>query len=387
MPAAAALAALILLAPGIGRPVTLYEKQDFKLKLAGHLQDLTSSSEDPFFGGHVANNTQRLRLTFRALTGSVLSAEASIDTTYTFGSALDSPLFLLTKDMPPQTYFNWQRAYLDEGGRYGLISVYRAVLTVEAEKYRVVAGRQRLAYGTALFWSPIDIWNPTGPLALEPGEKVGVDGISGTWWISDKTSATALAAIADTWDQARAAASWSFQHQSYTFDFLAGKRGRDMIYGLDFVGYVGTAGLHGEFTYTVADQRDDYPRAVIGMDYAWKNSLYAAAEYYHNGGPLQLDLNNPLLAITALQGATGVDTVNRNFLGLLATYDLDPLVRGSLAVIYDLDRGSEVFAPSLSWSASGSVAVSGGGQIFRGASDGEYGSYPDLGWFRLRWDF
>lgn len=383
--AAAALALLFL--PGPSPGVTLYEKDQFKLKLTGHFQDLTSSSQDPFFGGHVTDNTQRLRLAFRALTGTMVSADASIDTTYTFGSVLDSPLFRITKDMPPPTYFNWQRAYIDENGRYGKVSVYRAVVTVEAENYRIVLGRQRLAYGAALFWSPIDIWNPTSPLALEPDEKAGVDGVSGIWYINERSSATALAAIADTWDETRAAASWSFQYKSYTFDFLAGKHGRDMIYGMDFVGYVGTAGLHGEFTYTVADRNDDFPRAVIGMDYAWKNSLYAAVEYYHNGGPLQLDLANPLPALDAMQSATGVDTVHRNFLGLLATYDLDPLVKGSLAVIADLDKGSEAFAPSLSWSAAESVTASGGVQLFRGAENGEYGSYPDQGWFRLRYDF
>ncbi len=386
MALAAAIAAAALMPLSAGA-VTLFEKDQFKLKLGGHLQDLTSSSADPFFGEHVTDNTQRLRLSFRVLTGTMVSADASIDTTYTFGSVLNSPLFLLTKDMPPQTYFNWRRAYIDEGGRYGTVSVYRAVITLEAEKYRIVLGRQRLAYGTGLFWSPIDIWNPTSPLALEPGEKVGVDGISGTWWINDQSSATALAAVADTWDEARAAASWSFQYKSYTFDFLAGKRFRDMIYGLDFVGYVGTAGLHGEFTYTVAHERDDFPRAVIGMDYAWKNSLYAAAEYYHNGGPLRVDLNNPPAAVDTLLTATGVDTLHRNFMGLLLTYDLDPLIKGMLAVFYDLDGGSEVFAPSLSWSATESVTASGGFQLFRGAFDGEYGSYPDLGWFRLRWDF
>jgi len=376
--------AYMLFSPALSPAVTIYEKDEFRVKLSGHLQELTSSTDDPFFNGHITDNTSRARLTFRVLTNTMVSGEASIDGAYTFGSVLSSPLFIIQKDLEPPTYYNWEHVYLDEDGRYGTVSVYRAMLTLEAELYRVVVGRQRLAYGTALFWSPIDIWNPISPLALEPEEKTGVDGVSGIWWISDKLSATALFGMADEWDEAKAAASASLQVESYTFDFMAGKHLKDYVYGADFVGYLGDAGVRSEFTYTVADKRDNFIRAVLGIDYAWPNSLYAALEFYHNGGPFEFDPADPF---SALLESTGVDTINRNFGAAMISFDLDPLVKGSLAAIYDLDKGSHMLGPALAWYASDHLTVSGGAQFFEGSDESEFGPYPDLGWLRLRWDF
>ncbi len=415
---------------GAARAVTVYDKDDFRITLSGHFQNLAQSYDDPFsdqlddygipsrWAGHVSNDTARTRLTFRFLTGGMVSAETSLDATYTFGSVLDSFAFDLTKDLAPPTYFNWQYAYGDpEDGRYGTLSVYRAMVTIEAEKFRIVLGRQRLAYGTALFWSPIDVWNPVSPLSLEPEEKIGVDGVSALWWIGDDLTLTALAAAADDWETARVAGSASVKHESYTFDFLAGKREEDYVYGFDFVGYVGDAGLRGEVTYTSTRERESlaaglpyldpatartvnndslqYARAVIGMDYAWANSLYAAAEYYHNGGPLETDqalfLSDFVLApgktIAGYYGSSGVDTANRNFVGGMVSYDLDPLVKGTLFGIHDIDGGSWVIAPSLLWSASDYLTVSLGGQIFGGSENGEYGLSPDLAWLKARIDF
>ncbi|MFO8056419.1 MAG: hypothetical protein R6V10_03900 [bacterium] len=153
------------------------------------------------------------------------------------------------------------------------MSVYRAMFILEEDKYRLVAGRQRLAYGTALFWSPVDIWNPASPLALEPELKTGVDGVSGTWWATDKMTFTGLAGLANEWEDAKAALSMSYNIESYTLDFMAGKYREDQVYGFDFVGYIKDAGVRGEFTYTVTEHGDDFPRAVVGMDYAWPSSL------------------------------------------------------------------------------------------------------------------
>ncbi len=396
----ALLAALLLLGGWPASAVTLYEQDEFKIKLSGHVQSLSSAYEDPYFAlepmltpmgpvlvpvqDHVSNNTVRTRATLRMLTGTMLSAEASLDANYVFGSVLDSLLFQMGKESVPPTYFNWEREFVDEDGRWGEFSVYRAMLTWEAESYRVVLGRQRLAYGTGLFWSPIDVWNPVSPLALEPSEKIGVDGASAMWWITDTVTATTLYGIGDDWDETRLAGSVAFQVESYTFDLLVGKLFKDMVYGVDFVGYLGEAGVRGEFTYTVADLDDDFARAVFGVDYAWSNTFYLALEFYHNGGPYEIDPANPFASFT---DATGVDTMNASFVGLMASYDFDPVLKGSMAVIVDLDEGSEAFAPSITWSASDNVGLSAGAQLFEGAEGGEYGSYEDLIWARARWDF
>ncbi len=384
MTIALCLTILFIGAPGASSAIDVYEKDEFKIKLSGHLQELSQSTEDPVFKEHVTTNTGRARATLRMLTGTMLTAEASLDATYTFGSVLESRVYQLVKDQPPPTYFNWEHTYVDTEARHGTLSVYRAHLTFEGEKARAVLGRQRLAYGTALFWSPVDIWNPVSPLALEPEERHGVDGVSGIWWISREAKVTALGGLAHTWEEASVAASGALQIKSYTFDVIAGKRGKDHVYGADFVGYIKDAGVRGEFTWTVADKSDDYPRAVLGMDYAFENSLYLAAEYYYNGGPIEIDPANPF---DALFESSGVDTFNRNFLGCMINYQFTPLISPSVTGIWDIDEGSWVAGPGFEWWAANNVTISGGGQVFGGSRNGEYGGYADLAWVRIRVDY
>ncbi len=39
----------------------------------------------------------------------------------------------------------------------------------------LTAGRQRIGWGTARFWSPMDMFNPISPLQIESEERQGVD--------------------------------------------------------------------------------------------------------------------------------------------------------------------------------------------------------------------
>ena len=42
---------------------------------------------------------------------------------------------------------------------------------------------------------------------------------------------------------------------------------------------------------------------------------------------------------------------------------------------------------TLTWLATGSITLSGGGQFYGGSQESEFGSYENLGWLRLRWVF
>ncbi|MFO8056420.1 MAG: hypothetical protein R6V10_03905 [bacterium] len=109
-----------------------------------------------------------------------------------------------------------------------------------------------------------------------------------------------------------------------------------------------------------------------------------AVEYYHNGGTMEID---PRAPFDSYLHASGVDTLNRNFAGATIQYDLDPLIAGTPTVLYDIDKGSRMIGTSLVYYFSGSVTVSGGDQFYGGSEESEFGGYPDLGRFKLRWNF
>ena len=72
-------------------------------------------------------------------------------------------------------YWRADANYVERGDVYGRHRLYRAAVTLTRGDVDLKLGRQRIAWGTGRFWSPLDILNPVSPLALEREERVGVD--------------------------------------------------------------------------------------------------------------------------------------------------------------------------------------------------------------------
>jgi len=164
----------------------------------------------------------------------------------------------------------------------------------------------------------------------------------------------------------------------------------DVVLGLSFDGYLLDAGLRGEFTYTwgdgePSDSRGDYWRLVVGADYniGIGAGLYLVGELFHNGGALKRSLQGSQLF------GVGAEIVTRyeNFLGLGAGYDLTPLCRLDGTVIVDLDRGSLLVGPSLSYSMGDNLTVAGSAQLFTGCEPSEFGDLPHVFFVECEWFF
>ena len=76
------------------------------------------------------------------------------------------------------------------------------------------------------------------------------------------------------------------------------------------------------------------------------------------------------------------------------TYQIHPIVSVDLMGLVNLDDRSVLFAPGISWSASGSASVRVG--TFAGLGDGlagpaqlgsEYGAVPGIGYLSVTWYF
>ena len=381
------LAALVLgiMAASEPAPATeLLSRDPFRLDYSGYLQEQILSASD--FGGRSFTLGQtRARLTLDGTFYRNFSAEFSQTLEANYGSALQNPIYALSAQAPPPTYFRWDHSFYPGKDPSLNWSVYRAYAEYQNPKVSLILGRQRIAFGSALFYSPMDLFNPISPLALEPEERVGVDAAFFEARLAQFTYLDLAYGVGDLIGESRFAVQAKTTLHSYDLSLLGARIFEDWIAGGAFSGYLKGGGFYGELTYTMPDHRYNYLRGAVGYQYSFANSVNLVAEYYHNDGVLTPSLTGSAGAF--LSGQSGLATVHRNFLGLSSGIDYTALVRLSGAVLLDLDSGSFFLGPALVYSAPDSITLTLGAELFSGRPGSEFGFLPDFYYARLRWNF
>ena len=373
--------AALLAVSSSGKPV--YMKDDFKIDFSGYIQEQALLAP-LLLNDYFLLSQSRFRPVLDFNFGHGLTADFSQTLLLSAGNALQNPAYQYARKFSQPTYFKWDDYFVDTSDLNLDWSVYRAWVAYEGKKFKAVVGRQRIAYGSAMFYSPMDLFNPISPLSLQPEERVGVDGASMEIQLGQSSYASLAYGIGNSWDQTRLAIYYKTTIKSYDLHFLAARIFSDYIAGFAFSGYLKDGSLYGEATYTIPDHGLNYFRGTIGYSYKLKSGVFLIAEYYHNGESSGADLNNAELLFATKQGLT---TIDRNFLCTSAGFEVIPLVSFNSAIIWDMDAGAFYIAPSLSYSASSSISVAAGAQLFGGNQQGDFGSLPPFLWGRVRWDF
>jgi len=364
------------------RPV--YSHDDFKIDFSGYVQEQALDSLD-FFGASFDLAQTRFRPVMDLNFGKGFSAEFSQTLLLSSGSALDNQLYVLAQEPGPPTYFHWDQRLVKGDDAWLDWSVYRAWAAYENDRLKVTLGRQRLAFGSALFYSPMDIFNPVSPLSLEPEERVGIDGASLELELGPSSYLDFAYGLGQVVDESRFAAYCKTTVQTFDLHFLAARIFRDWVLGFAFSGNVKDGNLYGEATYTILENDRNFVRTTLGYQYSFANSLFITGEYYHNDGVISKTAMNDSSIIFSQSNALA--TLDRNFLGASVGFDLDPLLRFNSALIWDRDAGSFFIGPSFSYSAPHSITIQAGTQLFGGTQKGDFGLMPNFHWGRIRWDF
>ncbi len=277
-----------------------------------------------------------------------------------------------------------------------------------AGAWSVVLGRQRIAWGSGSFWNPTDVFNPYGPLALDPEDRPGVDALRVDWQFAAVGALTLAHAVAP-----RPGYTGGYADRSATvvragtgigsWDLVAmvafDRRERSL--GLDLTGYLGGAGVHLEaarihhpvrYTYLsgeslvetgTIDHWLDWSEAVAGTAYGFGDGTSLQVEWFHNtGGAVDPDAYD-LSAVAAGR----LLAVGRDYAVAALSRPLSPLLTGSLAVLLNAGDGSAALVPGLDWSLAQNARLAVGVQTFTGGDRSEFGPLPVIGYALLRLSF
>ncbi len=364
----------------------LWQGAEAQLEVSGYYKNLFVNSrtlglfapQQPY-----SLDLNRLRLKLKGSMGEETTFNVQYNNEVLLGDYLKTNQFLAQKNLSSDTFFNLDRTYVDNTSVYARHGFYRAFLDTRVAGADVRIGRQRIAWGSALFWSPVDIINPFNPTQIEREERVGVDAVVVDWDYNDLSRLSMVYAAHDSPVRNTTAIRWRTNIALYDWGVTAGRFRNDTMAGIDFAGQLGPVGLRGEWTQTSSPVDGQYQRAVLGADYSFPNTLSFMVELYYNGqgesDPSAYDFGRLL--------SGKIQSLARRYVGALVGYDISPLWKLQNYYIQNLDDGSEFLYLRLIVSATDNIEWAVGTQLFNGNSGSEYGTFENNVTLQMQWFF
>jgi hypothetical protein len=305
------------------------------------------------------------------------------------------------------------RWYQRERPDYAVIAdVDRASVTWHLPRTDVTVGRQAITFGKTYFWNPLDVFLAFDAQQFDRDYKPGVDAVRVDVPLGALTGVNVVGAAGRTigvvaTGQQRVDASWfgsAVLGRGFTsvggwdLSLQGGKVFGGWHAGFGAVGEIGPLEARLEASDLVASGSppllpgalpaserlvEDAATVVLGAGHRFQNTLTLEAEYFYNGAG---DPSNRTAGF--LRFASGETlAVSRNLVGVLASYELLPILVGQLGTIVSADDASVQVLPQLTWSATDEIEVLAGAILGRGARpraaggitfESEFGTFPDM---------
>ncbi|HCY75917.1 MAG TPA: hypothetical protein DHV28_08340 [Ignavibacteriales bacterium] len=334
-----------------------------------------------------SNLTGTLELRFRTLAGgSVTNYPNYSEAIKTYQPLMDLDVFLWN-NKSSIAYLEADRLYLD----------------YYAGDLQTTLGRQRIAWGTSWVWNPLDIFNPRSVLDFDHEELPGVDALRLQYYTGSVSKVELALAPARDKKNSSYAFLLSQNAFDYVFNIMAGFKRERWIMGTAWSGDILDAGFRGEITYSqnpdrittydpiystlnedaISANENNVLSFVLSGDYTFPNSFYIHTEilFNSNGKSKNIGLFNDEAYNLGLLSASKW-SLYQEF-----SYDISPLMRGTLfAIINPIDK-SFVFVPSVSYSVITNLDLYLIALFFNGDHLTEYGDFGHYFYARFKWSF
>jgi hypothetical protein len=363
---------------------------NFQYRFGGYFRSLFSTSHSLFTGAAYGDSLNRLRLTFDSRWESSILLHFDYDNEAHFGNLMTQPDFEFVHNRLSNTYFDLFHVWVDEPHVYWDTSLYRGFVTFRHAGGELTLGRQRIAWGTAHFWSSADVFNPISPLQVEADEREGVDAAQLAWRLPRNLRWSVVYAPQNTLNRSTEATRLATTFHNFDLAAFAGRFQRDWVSGATFSGQWRGAGLRGEATYTWSGTptQPSALRLTFGSDYQLNPKLYLVGEYFYNQAqPLGVNPNQPFNSSDLLRFTDGIFTLDRHFISGGVRYAVTPLLHLSGYTVVDAAGPGVFLMPEASYSLSNNSDLKLGGEIFASLPQGEFSHVRNLAYVEFTTHF
>jgi hypothetical protein len=266
--------------------------------------------------------------------------------------------------------------------------------------FETIIGRQRIVWGTNLVWNPTDLFNPFNILDFDYEERPGTDALLMNYYRGPVSEVNMAVTPGRTAEQMIYGARFLFNEWDYDFAILPGWQKKMWRLGFNWSGDLFDGGFRGEILWSKPDKnfdqsiylipglisrvlKDPFWTITLSYDYTFSNSFYVHTEALYNG--LGTTENAGFRQWEILQ--TGELTPARYSLFQEFAYDITPLMRADLFVIFNPADYSYIAAPSVSYSLSSNWDAYLLCFVSDGKKGAEFSGFPNQYFMRFKYSF
>uniref|UniRef100_A0A7V2ZM42 Alginate export domain-containing protein n=1 Tax=Ignavibacterium album TaxID=591197 RepID=A0A7V2ZM42_9BACT len=380
---------------------TSLAQNDFEI--GGYAKYLFSTAKYPQFDERLFDHIIHSRLNTKYFFDESLSLTGEFRFRTFFGNSVKKfPDYSeLIKTNQPLLKLDWM--IWKNQNTIGYAEADRLYFDYNANNFQLTLGKQRIAWGTSWVWNPTDLFNPLSILDFDYEELPGSDALRIQYYTGAVSKIEFAIAPNRNKDKLTAAGLVSINAVKYDFNFLVGVKNKKWFAGFSWVGDIADAGFRGELLLmqkpdkiskydqiynlynesSLTETNNLFFSFVLSGDYTFPNSFYVHSEVLYNN----LGKTN----------SAGLFAQEANELGLLSpsrwslfqefSYNISPLVRGSIFGIINPDDKSSVVVPSISYSVITNLDLYLIALIFNGENLTQYGDYGTSFYARLKYSF
>ncbi len=373
-------------------------------ELGGYVKNLSTLFHGDFYNlpldlGKYQNSTQlRLNLFWYANTNMTFTAQGR--TMFIYQDNVQGYNNLLESFSKSSYYFDSKITYLDNPDFTAYTEIDRLNMDWSLGNFETIVGRQRIVWGTCLVWNPTDLFNPFNILNFDYDERPGTDALMLNYYTGAVSQVNIAATPGRSIEQVIYAGRFLFNKWDYDFAILPGWQKKMWRLGFNWTGNLFDGGFRGEILWSKPDKnynqsiyllpgyvsrtlKDPYWTIALSYDYTFSSSLYLHTEYLYNG--LGVTENAGYRQWEIMQ--TGELSPARHSVFQEFAYDLTPLLRGDIFIIFNPNDYSFILAPSLSYSLSSNWDAYLLAFISDGKTGSEFGGYPNQYFLRFKYSF
>ena len=264
-------------------------------------------------------------------------------------------------------YFDLSWLWAEDDSWIGVTQLDRLMLDYTTGNLQITLGRQRINWGQTFVWNPNDLFNTYSYFDFDYEERPGSDALRIQYYLG-MSSKLELSTSLNSDKKLTSVGLYRFNTGGYDLQFLGGiYTETDYVLGGGGSGSIKGGGFSGEITYFHPMDREEDPdselTATIHYDYTFRSSLNLQFEALYNGFG-QEDLASGIgdLVFQDLSPKNLFPT-QLAFFGSGA-YDVTPLFRVMLAGIYGPEGNFYYVGPTLIYSLSNTMELTGVGQFY-----------------------
>lgn len=263
-------------------------------------------------------------------------------------------------------YFDLSWVWADNTSWIGVSQFDRLMVDYTTGSLQVTLGRQRINWGQTFVWNPNDLFNTYSYFDFDYEEKPGSDALRLQYYIGE-SSKLELSTAMNSESEITSVLFYRFNTKGFDIQFLGGVYTQtDYVLGGGFSGSIGGGGFSGELTYfhpMDKDEGDPAVTATLHYDYTFKSSLNLQFETLYNGfGQEEFSSGIGDLLFQDLSPKNLFPTKLALFGS--GSYQVSPLFWVMLAGMYGPEGNFWYVGPTLTYSISNTMELSGFGQYF-----------------------